>query len=69
MLSTGLVSITFRNLKPIDIVKLVSQAGLKGIEWGGDIHVPHGNIERARETAKMTEDYGLAIAATAHIIG
>jgi len=63
MLSTGLVSITFRKLEPLDIVKLVSQAGLKGIEWGGDIHVPHGNVERAREVAKMTEDYGLEIAA------
>lgn len=63
MLSKGLVSITFRKLEPIDIVKLVSQAGLRGIEWGGDIHVPHGNIERVREVAKMTRDYGLEIAA------
>jgi 3-dehydroshikimate dehydratase len=63
MLNSGLVSVTFRKLKPREIVALAAQAGLAGIEWGGDIHVPHGDAARARKTAKMTADAGLKVAA------
>lgn len=63
MLHSGLVSITFRQLSPQEIIKLVAQAGLDGIEWGGDIHVPHGNLVRAREVRRMTAEAGLRIAA------
>lgn len=62
MLSTGLVSVTFRQLSPLEIVNLVKQAGLDAIEWGGDIHIPHGDIAKAREVAKMTVDGGLEVA-------
>ena len=62
MLKSGLVSVTFRNLSVKEIVELVSKAGLCGIEWGGDIHVPHGNINKAKEVAKMTKDAGLEVA-------
>ena len=63
MLHSGLVSITFRKLSPRQIVDLVAAAGLTGIEWGGDVHVPHGDLGRAREVHQMTEDVGLKIAA------
>ena len=63
MLKSGLVSVTFRKLKPREVVDLVKQAGLAGIEWGGDIHVPHGDAARAREAAKMTKEAGLKVAA------
>ena len=63
MLTTGLVSITFRKLVPADIIALVRQAGLTGIEWGGDVHVPHGDLGRAREVCQRTRDAGLAVAA------
>jgi sugar phosphate isomerase/epimerase len=62
MINTGLVSITFRQLTPKEIVALVKQSGLQGIEWGGDVHVPHGNIKCAGEILKMTEDSGLRVA-------
>lgn len=62
MLSTGLVSVTFRQLSPFEIVNLVKQAGLDSIEWGGDIHIPHGDIARAREVGKITADAGLKVA-------
>lgn len=62
ILKTGLVSISFRKLSPEEIIKLVSRAGLQGIEWGGDVHVPHGDLERAREVSKMTRDAGLEAA-------
>ena len=39
MIYPGLVSITFRKLQPDAIIKLVAQAGLTGIEWGGDVYV------------------------------
>lgn len=61
MLYSGVVSVTFRSLKPAEIVKLAGQAGLAGIEWGGDVHVPHGDVKIAREVYKMTIDSGLKI--------
>lgn len=61
MIRPGLVSITFRKLTPRQVVDLVVQAGLDGIEWGGDIHAPHGDVATAREIAEMTTDAGLAM--------
>lgn len=63
MFQPGLVSITFRALMPAQIVALVREAGLRGIEWGGDIHVPHGNVSRAREVRELTVEAGLRVAA------
>ena len=59
MIHPALVSITFRKLDPPAIVQLVKQACLVGIEWGGDIHVPHGDRARAREVRALTEEAGL----------
>lgn len=59
MLYTGLVSITFRDLDPAEIVKLVSKAGLDAIEWGGDAHVPHGDLKTAANVAAITRDAGI----------
>jgi sugar phosphate isomerase/epimerase len=59
MLVPGLVSVTFRQLSAEQIIKLVSVAGLQVIEWGGDVHVPHGDIARATEVGKLTRDAGL----------
>lgn len=42
-------------------MRLVKEAGLDGIEWGGDIHVPHGDIERAESISKLTRDAGLEV--------
>ena len=63
MLKSGLVSITFRPLTVGKIIGLVSEAGLDAIEWGGDIHVPPGAVDIARETARQTRDAGLSVAA------
>jgi len=62
-LATGLVSITFRQLAPAEIIALVVQAGLTGIEWGGDVHVPHGDAARARLVRQQTDAAGLHVAA------
>jgi 3-dehydroshikimate dehydratase len=63
MIRTGLVSITFRQLAPREIVDLVARAGLEGLEWGGDVHVPHGEADLAGTVGKMTREAGLAVAA------
>ena len=62
-LHTGLVSVTFRKYSPLEVIDLVVKAGLEGIEWGGDIHVPPRNRLLAREIGKLTIDAGLAVAA------
>jgi sugar phosphate isomerase/epimerase len=63
MIRGGLVSVTFRSLSPGEIVELVAQAGLAGIEWGGDVHVPHGDVAVAREVYRRTADAGLTVCA------
>lgn len=63
VIKSGLVSITFRQLKPQEVVALVSKAGLQGIEWGGDIHVPHGDVKTAKAVCKLTMEAGLSTAA------
>ena len=35
---------------------------MAGIEWGGDVHCPHGHVAAAGEAAAMTREAGLAVA-------
>lgn len=62
-LRSGLVSVSFRKLDVPSVVELARRAGLEGIEWGGDVHVPHGVVEAARDAAARTRDAGLAVSA------
>ncbi len=62
MIKTGIVSVTFRELDVDQVIELVKNASLSGIEWGGDIHVPHGDIDKAEIVRKKTEEAGLEIA-------
>lgn len=61
MIRTGMTSITFRKLSVKDVVELVAEAGLSSIEWGGDVHVPHGDARAAEEAKKLTLDHGLVV--------
>ena len=63
MIRSGLVSITFRPLSPRAIIDLVVEARQQAIEWGGDLHVPHGDLTQAKEVARMTADAGLQLGA------
>jgi sugar phosphate isomerase/epimerase len=63
LIRPGLVSISFRNLSPDELLKEAASAGLKGIEWGGDVHVPHGEIQKAEAVKTATENAGLEVAA------
>lgn len=55
----GLVSISFRSNSVEEIAKAAQSAGLEAIEWGGDVHVPHGDIAAARHAAEISAKYGL----------
>ena len=61
-MKTGLVSISFRGLSPNQIIALCVRAGLDCIEWGGDVHVPPGNIENAKIVGECTRAAGLSVA-------
>ncbi len=62
-LRPGLVSITFRKLSIEEIIRLACEAKLHGIEWGGDVHVPHGDLVRAKHVGELTRDAGLEVSA------
>ena len=59
MLIPGLTSVTFRKLSCSEIITLTGKAGLPCIEWGGDVHVSHGDLARAREVKGMMADSGI----------
>ncbi|HBG26699.1 MAG: hypothetical protein A2Y10_09105 [Planctomycetes bacterium GWF2_41_51] len=63
MLKSGLVSVTFRKLDYKAIIEYVKNAGLSAIEWGGDIHVPHGDLQKARQVGAETTAAGIEVAA------
>ena len=58
---TGLTSISFRKLSVEEIIEITAKAGLDGIEWGGDVHVPAGDVETARAVREKTEAAGLKV--------
>ncbi|MEX0330477.1 MAG: sugar phosphate isomerase/epimerase family protein [Puniceicoccaceae bacterium] len=62
MLVPGLVSISFRNLAAEEIIRLVKDCDLRGIEWGGDVHVPHGDLVVAEKVGTLTREAGLQVA-------
>lgn len=57
----GLTSITFRGLTIEEIVEESVKNGLEAIEWGGDIHCPPGDIEKALLAKKLCEKNGLSV--------
>ncbi len=57
----GLCSVTFRQLPAAEVVALAAGAGLLGIEWGADVHVPAGALATAADVARCTADAGLQV--------
>lgn len=58
---TGLVSISFRALSAEQIIEIAKNAGLEDIEWGGDVHVPAGDVEKAARVREKCLSAGLKI--------
>ena len=57
----GLVSVSFRPLSVPQIVELASRAQLQAIEWGGDVHVPPGDLNAAKNALRNTSERGLKV--------
>lgn len=57
----AMTSVTFRNLEISKIIQLALRGNLQGIEWGGDIHVPSGNLHVARVVGEATRAAGLEV--------
>lgn len=58
---TGLTSVTFRKKTCEEVIAIAKENNLDGIEWGGDIHVPCGDIENAKRVGEMTRAAGLEV--------
>ena len=56
---TGIVSISFRDRTPEEILAAASEAGLDAVEWGGDVHVPHGDLSTAELVRELTAAKGI----------
>ena len=61
MFLPGLVSVTYRALKPAEIITLAKDAGLRALEWGSDIHVPEGDNATATAVGGMTRGASLHV--------
>lgn len=62
MNKTGIVSISFRKHSKEEIAHSAKDAGLDCVEWGGDIHAPHGDMEEAKKAVEITHGCGLEVA-------
>ncbi len=59
LLRPGLTSITHRQLSPLEVVALASEANLEAIEWGADVHLLPGSPAAARDLAARCRDAGI----------
>lgn len=60
MLTSGLVSVTFRPFSRAKVIDIMKKAALPLIEWGGDVHVPPGEAEAVREAAELCRSHGIS---------
>lgn len=60
-MKTGLTSVSFRKLSVDEIIALAKEAGVDGIEWGSDVHVPPQDIDYVKEVAEKTKKAGLEV--------
>lgn len=61
MFLKGLTSVTFRKLSCEKIIAIAAENKLDGIEWGGDVHIVPGNLERAEQVGRLTREAGLRV--------
>jgi 3-dehydroshikimate dehydratase len=57
----GLCSVTLRAQSIAEVVAIAVDAGLAAVEWGGDVHVPPGDLAAAADARRRTEDAGLQV--------
>lgn len=59
----GLCSVTYRALRPAELARRAAAAGLRTIEWGGDVHAPPEDLARLVQVREATLAQGLTVAA------
>lgn len=57
MYKLGLVSISFRDKSPEEILSAMKNAGLSYIEWGSDIHAPFNDLGKVKEVCELQKKY------------
>ncbi len=55
----GLVSVSFRQHTPKEILEAARAAGLSCVEWGSDIHAPCNDTEGLTKIAELQKEYGI----------
>ena len=68
-IAAGLCSITFRALGAEAVIALAVRAGVSGIEWGSDVHVPPDDLAAATAVRERCADAGLAVASYGTYLG
>jgi len=58
-IAPGLCSITFRSRRADEVLQLAVRAGVEGIEWGADGHVPPGGGPAVEALAARCRDVGV----------
>ncbi len=61
-LAPGLCSVTMRQLGIEEVARLAAEAGLRAIEWGGDVHVPPGDADAAQRARRASDAAGVTCA-------
>lgn len=62
MLTTGLISVTFRKFERSKVAQIAKKAGLYEIEWGGDVHVPPMDMAAIDDAVDVSKANGIKIA-------
>jgi sugar phosphate isomerase/epimerase len=68
-IAAGLCSITFRALRPEDVLAVAVRAGVEGIEWGADVHAPPGGGPGVEKLAARCRDAGVEVASYGSYLG
>jgi sugar phosphate isomerase/epimerase len=55
----GLVSVSFRDRTPEEILQAMQRVGLTHVEWGSDVHAPYTDTARLAELAALQKKYGI----------
>ena len=58
----GLCSVTLRSESIDAVARVAAKCGLRGIEWGGDVHVPPGDLAAAAQARAASVAADLAVA-------
>lgn len=68
-IAPGLCSITFRALPADEVLAVAVRAGVEGIEWGADVHVPPGGGAHVEALAARSRDAGVEVVSYGSYLG